>query len=156
MKRNYKDKSKDKEKEKLKNSDLFNLDDENYEPEDDEKYTKDDEDLVEEEQKLLKNKKKLKLVKVFDLLGKPREYSSNQNSIPDKNNYVNLLALLEKQNILVHFNNEYPLKEKYDFIVNEVFTQFVELDRKNSNKIFIYEDYHPEKYSDLEDDEEFI
>lgn len=156
MKRNHKDKSKEKDKDKLKNSELFNHDDLNYEPDDDEQYTIDDDDLVEEEQELLKGRKKLKLVKVFDLLGKPREYSYKVNDNPDKNKYINLLALLEKQNIIVHFNNDYTLKEKYDFIVNEVFAQFVELDRKNSNKIFIYEDYHPEKYSDLEDDEEFI
>lgn len=148
MKRN----SKDKNKKDVK----FNLDDINLEAEDNEKYSTDDDDLIEEEQKLLKKKKKLKLVKVFDLLGKPVEYTNSNNGNPDKTVYINLLTLLEKQNIIVHFNNEYSLKEKYDFITNEVFNQFVENDRSDSSRIFVYEDYHPEKYSELDDDEEFI
>jgi hypothetical protein len=147
--------NKDKDKDKAKYSEPFNVDDNKLDTEDTDKYTTDDDELLEEEKKLLGNRKKIKFISVYDLLGKPENYLNNNNGNIDKSNYVNLLTLLEKQNVLVHFNSDYTLKEKFDFIVNEVFNQFVEVDRNKSSKVFVYEDYHPEKYSEFEDDGEF-
>ena len=123
------------------------------EPEDNEKYSTDDDELFEEEKKLLRKKPKAKLVSVYELIGKPEKYSKDGNI--DKKRYLELLTLIEKQNVLVHFNNEYSIKEKYEFITNEVFAQFVENDKGKSSKVFVYEDYHPDKYTEIEDDVEF-
>lgn len=123
------------------------------EPDDNEKYSTDDDELLEEEKKLLKKKSKAKLLSVFELLGKPKKY--DKDGSVDKKKYLDLLALIEKHNVLVHFNSEYPIKEKYDFIVNEVFVQFVENDKGKTSKVFVYEDYHPDKYTEIEEDEDF-
>ena len=121
-------------------------------PEDYEKYSTDDDDLLEEEKKLLKKKPRAKLVSVYEVLGRPEKFLKDGNI--DKKQYVELLTLIEKHNVLVHFNSEYTTKEKYEFITNEVFAQFVENDKGKTSKVFVYEDYHPDKYSDI-DDEEF-
>lgn len=122
------------------------------EPEDNEKYSTDDDELFEEEKKLLSKRPKAKLISVYDLIGKPKKYNKDGNV--DKKKYIELLALIEKHNVLVHFNNEYTTKEKYDFITNEVFAQFVENDKGKTSKVFVYEDYHPDKYTEI-DEEEF-
>lgn len=143
---------KDKKREKKSLIEPFDKDIIN-EPEDNEKYSTDDDELLEEEMKQLMNKPKIKLISVFELLGKPKKYCKDGNV--DKKNYLELLTLIEKHNVLVHFNNEYTTKEKYDFITKEVFTQFVENDKGKTSKIFVYEDYHPDKYTVTDDDEEF-
>ncbi|MFA7359554.1 MAG: hypothetical protein WC139_00820 [Candidatus Kapaibacterium sp.] len=143
-----------KENKKEKNNPMDPFDDAVMnEPEDNEKYSTDDDELFEEEKKLLKKKPKAKLVSVYELIGKPKKYSKDGNI--DKKRYLDLLTLIEKQNVLVHFNNEYSIKEKYEFITNEVFAQFVENDKGKSSKVFVYEDYHPDKYTEIEDDAEF-
>ena len=142
---------KDKKKEKNTSLEQFDEDIMN-EPEDNEKYSTDDDELFEEEKKLLRKRPKAKLISVYDLIGKPKKYSKDGNV--DKKKYIELLALIEKHNVLVHFNNEYTTKEKYDFITNEVFAQFVENDKGKTSKVFVYEDYHPDKYTEI-DEEEF-
>ncbi len=145
---------KDKKRHKFKDSQVERFEDDAIiEPEDTEKYSTDDDDLLEEEKKLLKRKSKAKLVSVFELLGKPKNYGKDGSV--DKKKYLELLAIIEKHNVLVHFNSEYSIKEKYDFIVNEVFVQFVENDKGKTSKVFVYEDYHPDKYTEIEDDEDF-
>lgn len=143
-----------KEKKKEKNNPMDPFDD-NFmnDPEDNEKYSTDDDELLEEEKKLLKKKPKANLVSVYELIGKPEKYSKDGNI--DRKRYLELLTLIEKHNVLVHFNNEYTIKEKYEFITNEVFAQFVENDKGKSSKVFVYEDYHPDKYTEIEDDVEF-
>ena len=64
-------------------------------------------------------------------------------------------SLLEKYNVMVHFKLEYSLVEKYRFIVEEVFLQGVDEENKKAVKAFVYEDYHPEIISPLDEDEEF-
>lgn len=142
---------KDKKKEKNTSLEQFDEDIMN-EPEDNEKYSTDDDELFEEEKKLLSKRPKAKLISVYDLIGKPKKYNKDGNV--DKKKYIELLALIEKHNVLVHFNNEYTTKEKYDFITNEVFAQFVENDKGKTSKVFVYEDYHPDKYTEI-DEEEF-
>lgn len=143
-----------KEKKKEKNNLMEPYDDDVMnDPEDNEKYSTDDEELLEEEKKLLSKKPRAKLVSVYELIGKPGKYSKDGNI--DKKKYLELLSLIEKHNVLVHFNSEYTIKEKYEFITNEVFAQFVENDKGKTSKVFVYEDYHPDKYSEIEDEEEY-
>ena len=77
------------------------------------------------------------------------------NSGIDKNLYLELLSLLEKYNIMVHFKLDYNLDEKYKFIVEEVFVQGVDEENRKAVKAFVYEDFHPEINSPLDEDEEF-
>lgn len=144
--------SKDKKKERNNPMEPYD-DDVMNEPEDNEKYSTDDDELFEEEKKLLRKKPKAKLVSVYELIGKPEKYYKDGNI--DKKRYLELLTLIEKHNVLVHFNSEYTTKEKYEFITNEVFAQFVENDKGKTSKVFVYEDYHPDKYTEIEDGEEF-
>lgn len=63
---------------------------------------------------------------------------------------------MDKHNIVVHFKNEYPVSEKYRFIIDEVFNQDVEDTQNTKIHInFVYEDFHPEMDFDGEDDDEF-
>lgn len=93
-----------------------------------------------------KKNKKLKLIKVYELIGSPRLLSVKQikrNAL--KNEYDKLIELLTLNNIFVHFKNDYSLSEKYSFIVKEIMEQEVEnLKDTNLHINFIYEDFHPD------------
>jgi len=110
--------------------------------EDNEKYEIDDDDILDEVNRISKKYKKTKLISVFELLGKPRKYPALKSSIT-KEDYDELLLLLEKKGITILFKFDYPLKEKYRFIVEEVFIQGVEENIKKHNINFIYEEFHP-------------
>ncbi len=93
-----------------------------------------------------KKNKKLKLIKVYELIGSPRLLSVKQikrNAL--KNEYDKLIELLTLNNIFVHFKNDYSLSEKYSFIVEEIMEQEVENVKDTNLHInFIYEDFHPD------------
>lgn len=93
-----------------------------------------------------KKNKKLKLIKVYELIGSPRLLSVKQikrNAL--KKEYDKLIELLTLNNIFVHFKNDYSLSEKYSFIVEEIMEQEVENVKDTNLHInFIYEDFHPD------------
>jgi hypothetical protein len=97
---------------------------------------------------------KSKLIKVFDLIGKPKVKKPDKLNDEDiKEELLRLFALLDSKKILVHFKNDYPLKLKYNFIVNEIMNQAVEEVTDSRIHInFIYEDFHPD--FDTDDEEE--
>ena len=64
------------------------------------------------------------------------------------------MDILGNYNIIVHSHGEYDIKEKYRFITEEIFKEFVEDDSKKQT-IFVYEDYHPEMEEDDDDEEIF-
>lgn len=110
-----------------------------------------DEDIYESEffnsiKQFDKKNKKLKLIKVYELIGSPRLLSVKQikrNAL--KNEYDKLIELLTLNNIFVHFKNDYSLSEKYSFIVEEIMEQVVENVKDTNLHInFIYEDFHPD------------
>jgi hypothetical protein len=132
------------------------IDDDNLVDKSDDKYTTDEDDFLDEVNKLTKGKKNIKLKTVFELIGKPKQFNLLKlNSGIDKDFYLGLLSLLEKYNVMVHFKLDYDLVEKYRFIVEEVFSQGVDEENKKSVKAFVYEDFHPEIISPLDEDEEF-
>jgi len=142
-------------KKSRKNEDNY-IDDDNLSDKSDDQYTTDEDEFLDEVNKLTNGKKNTRLKSVFELIGKPKNYSLQKlNSGINKNLYVKLLSLLEKYNVMVHFKLEYNLDEKYRFIVEEVFVQGVEDENKKTVKAFVYEDFHPEIISPHEEDEEF-
>lgn len=120
-------------------------------------------DEEDEEQEVMSHVKeyekdhKAKLVNVYQKIGKPKiktlDELKDEKSL--KEEYKNFIILLDNHNIIVHFKNDYPLKEKYRFITDEVFNQDVEdLKKTNIHINFVYEDFHPEKDFDVDDDDE--
>jgi hypothetical protein len=115
----------------------------------------DDYTFLEEIKRFENEHKKSKIVNVFKLIGKPkfRKIADTDNDSL-KSTYEKFISLLDEKNIIVHFKNDYPLKEKYRFITEEIFGQDVEdVSNTNLHINFIYEDFHPEM--DEEDEEEF-
>lgn len=113
----------------------------------------DDEEFIHQVQEFEKGHAKSKMVNIFSRIGKPkfREVSKlDSNALKDE--LKKLILLLDKFNIIVHFHNDYPDREKYRFITEEILREFVECDKKN-HITFLYEDYHPEMAEDDEDDE---
>lgn len=122
-------------------------------------------DEEDEEQEVMSHVKeyekdhKAKLVNVYNKIGKPKIKSLDQFKDEEslKDEYKKFIILLDDHNIIVHFKNDYPLKEKYRFITDEVFKQDVEdLKKTNIHINFVYEDFHPEKDFDEDEDEEFF
>jgi hypothetical protein len=86
--------------------------------------------------------KNSKLINVYQLIGRPTfQKSIKINGKILKEEYKKLIFLLDKYGIIVHFQSDYSLEEKYRFITDEIFRQDVE---KNKHISFIYEDFHPE------------
>ena len=115
----------------------------------------DDDEFILQVEEFEKNHAKGKIINIFNRIGKPKfiEYGKlDKTAIKDE--LKRLILLLDKYNIIVHFHNDYPDKEKYRFITEEIFREFAEYDKKNNHITFLYEDYHPEMADD-EDDEEF-
>lgn len=151
-----------KKKGKSEDSDeeSFNLIDDDYE--EDTFVEEVDEDEEEEEFKHFveehdKEYKDAKVVKVFDKIGKPKFKKTNElDSEKLKDEYKKLICLLDDKNIIIHFQNDYPVSEKYRFITEEVFNQDMEDLKKGNNHVkFIYEDFHPEMIEEDEDEETF-
>jgi hypothetical protein len=116
----------------------------------------DDENLfLEEIKKFEKEHKKSRIVNVYKLINKPKfqKLVDIDNKFL-KEQYEKIILLLDEKNIIVHFKNDYPLKEKYRFITEEIFNQDVEdVSCSNLHINFIYEDFHPEMDEDEDDDE---
>ena len=93
-----------------------------------------------------------RLENVYQLIGKPKvKKASRCDSKMLKEEYGKLISLLDEKRIVVHFQNDYSLEEKYKFITEEIFPQYVEdVSNTNLHINFIYEDFHPV----LDDDEE--
>lgn len=118
----------------------------------------DEEDEEKEVLKHLKDygkTKEIKIVSVYEKIGSPKCPDVN-NIKPDeaKEEYDKLIAMLDEHNIIVHFKNDYSVKDKYRFVTEEVFKQDIEDFKKSKVHInFIYEDFHPEMDEDDEDEE---
>ena len=118
----------------------------------------DEEDEEKEVMKHLKDygkTKEISIISVFEKIGSPKCPPVDKISPDDfAEEYGKLIALLDTHNIIVHFKNDFPIKEKYRFIVEEVFKQDVEDFKKSKVQVsFIYEDFHPEM--DEDDGEDF-
>lgn len=118
----------------------------------------DEEDEEKEVMKHLKDygkTKEIKIVSVFEKIGSPKCPEVSEMKDDDlSGEYGKLIALLDKHNIIVHFKNDYPVKEKYRFITEEVFSQDMEDFKKSKVHVnFIYEDFHPEMDEDDEDED---
>jgi len=152
--KNGNDKNKKNNLIKDKKDSVYYLDEEPVEEELTETGIDYDPEFENEIQKFEKNFKNAKLVKVFDLLGKPDYIDAKSIKFEQiKPELGKLYALLESKNIFVHFKNEYPITDKYAFIVNEILNQAVEdLNNNGLHISFVYEDFHPDM--DIEDEEE--
>ncbi len=111
----------------------------------------DDDEFIQEVEKFKKEHSKSKIVNIYDKIGRPEiSDCSKLNPQQVREELRKMIVLLDEHNIIVHFHNDYPDKEKYRFITAEIFKEVVEKGSKNHIS-FIYEDYHPEMD---EDDEE--
>ncbi len=117
----------------------------------------DEDEFINQVSELNRNRRKVKMKTVFQILGGPKKYLSvRSNGSVSKQLYTELLASLEEKGIMVHFKLDYPIEEKFRFITEEVFNEGVEDLGKKNHINFIYEDFHPEKLADDDEDEGFI
>ncbi len=115
----------------------------------------DDEEFIHNVEELKKGHSKAKMISVYKKIGKPK--FAELSKIDPKNlkaELRRLVVVLDDHNIIVHSHGEYDDKEKYRFIIEEIFKEFVEDDKKH-HITFVYEDYHPEMEEDDEDKEIF-
>jgi len=113
----------------------------------------DDEEFIHNVEEFKKEHSKSKMITIYNLIKKPRfTYVKTLDPKSVKDELKKILLHLDKFNIIVHFHNDYPDKEKYRFITEEIFKEAVEDDKKHHHITFLYEDYHPEM--DDEDDEQ--
>lgn len=115
----------------------------------------DDSEFLNEVRQFEKQHQGAKIVNVYKLIGKPSfKKFTELDKDAVKTEYKKFLSLLDTRNIIVHFKNDYPVKEKYRFITEEIFSQDAEdVTGTNLHVNFIYEDFHPEM--DEDEDEEF-
>ncbi|MBN1634646.1 MAG: hypothetical protein JW917_10815 [Ignavibacteria bacterium] len=123
------------------------MDEEIFNPED-------DPDFINQIEQFEKKHRNSKLIKIYDLIGKPGIKKPDNLSNEDiKNELVKLFGLLDSRKVLVHFKNEYSLIKKYNFIINEILNQVVEdISDTQLHINFIYEDFHPD--ADLDEGED--
>ncbi|MEO8665823.1 MAG: hypothetical protein ABI462_10025 [Ignavibacteria bacterium] len=115
----------------------------------------DDEEFIHNVEEFKKGHAKAKMISVFKKIGKPKFTELSKVDPKDlKAELRRLVVTLDDHNIIVHSHGEYDDKEKYRFITEEVFKEFVEDDKKH-HITFVYEDYHPEMEDDDEDEENF-
>jgi len=115
----------------------------------------DDSEFLNEIKEFEKQHEGSKIINVYKLIGKPSfKKFTELDKDTLKTEYQKFLTLLDTRNIIVHFKNDYPIKEKYRFVTEEIFSQDAE-DVKGTNLHvnFIYEDFHPEM--DEDEDEEY-
>lgn len=144
-------------KRKKKISDDMNLIEDDFldveETEDDSlviEEVEDNTDFITQVKEFEQQHKNSKLINVFQLIGSPAVFKERKtNGTQLKSEYEKMILLLDKYNIIVHFQNDYSIEEKYRFITEEIFKQDVE---KNKQSSFIYEDFHPEMIDDEEDE----
>jgi hypothetical protein len=135
---------------KKENSDLI-IDDDFQDPDDIAaepilEEVEDDTEFISKVKEFEETHKNAKLINVYKLIGKP-SLSKTKKVNPKhlKDEYDKLITILDKNKIIVHFQNEYPIEEKYRFITEEIFKQDIENTKKcNLHISFIYEDFHPE------------
>lgn len=150
-KKNIKKKKKSSDDINMIEDDLLNTDDASDETLVIEEV-EDDNEFLTQVKEFEQQHKNSKLINVFQLIGKPSfPRLKKSNGIQLKDEYEKLICLLDKYNIIVHFQSDYTIEEKYRFITEEVFRQDVEKEKHNS---FIYEDFHPEMIED--EDEEIL
>ncbi len=158
MARRKKDDDKKNIKKKKKNSDEANLIEDdfiNMEDETDDttiiEEVEDDKEFLTQVKEFEQKHKNSKLINVYELIGSPNIPKINANNEKQlKEEYENLIYLLDKFNIIVHFQSDYSIEEKFRFITEEIFKQDVE---KNKHISFIYEDFHPEMIDSEEEEE---
>lgn len=158
MPKHKKDEDKKNIKKKKKISDDMNLIEEDFlgvEEVSDEtlviEEVEDNNDFMSQVKEFEQKHKNSKLINVYQLIGRPailKPKKINGNQLKDE--YEKFVLLLDKYNIIVHFQNDYSTEEKYRFITEEIFKQDVE---KNKHNSFIYEDFHPEM---IDDEDEVI
>jgi hypothetical protein len=93
-----------------------------------------------------KRNRKAKIIKVFNFIGKPKITAvKDSDTVKLNQEYKNLISLLGEHKIVVHFQKEYPLKEKYRFITEDIMKQDIEDVKGTQLHInFIYEEFYPE------------
>ena len=113
----------------------------------------DDEEFIHNVEEFKKEHSKSKMVTIYNMIKKPK-FADVKKLDPKsvKDELKKLILHLDNFNIIVHFHNDYPDKEKYRFITEEIFKEAVEDDKKHHHITFVYEDYHPEM--DDEDDDQ--
>jgi len=149
MPKRKKDDDKKNIKRKKKNLDDLNLIEDDFLNTDDAsdetlviEEVEDNSDFLTQVKEFEQQHKNSKLVNVFQLIGSPNLHRFNKiNGTVIKEEYEKLVLLLDKYDIIVHFQSDYSFDEKYRFITEEIFKQDVE---KNKHISFIYEDFHPE------------
>ena len=115
----------------------------------------DDDEFINKVEEFKKGHSKAKMITVYKKIGKPK-YTELKKLDPKnlKDELRRLIVALDNYNIIVHSHGEYDDKEKYRFITEEIFKEFVEDDKKK-HITFVYEDYHPEMDDDDDDEEVF-
>ena len=149
MPKRKKDDDKKNIKRKKKNSDDLNLMEDDFLNTDDAsdetlviEEVEDNSDFMTQVKEFEQQHKNSKLINVFKLIGSPNLQRFNKiNGTVIKEEYEKLVLLLDKYDIIVHFQSDYSFDEKYRFITEEIFKQDVE---KSKHISFIYEDFHPE------------
>lgn len=115
----------------------------------------DDDEFINKVEEFKKGHSKAKMITVYKKIGKPK-YTELKKLDPKnlKDELRRLIVALDNYNIIVHSHGEYDDKEKYRFITEEIFKEFVDDDKKK-HITFVYEDYHPEMDDDDDDEEVF-
>ena len=115
----------------------------------------DDDEFLNKVEEFKKGHTKVKMISVYKKIGKPK-FTELKKLDPKilKDELRRLIVALDNFNIIVHSHGEYDDKEKYRFITEEIFKEFVEDDKKKQIT-FVYEDYHPEMDDDDDDEEIF-
>jgi len=115
----------------------------------------DDDEFINKVEEFKKGHSKAKMISVYKKIGKPK-FTELKKLDPKnlKDELRKLIVALDNFNIIVHSHGDYDDKEKYRFITEEIFKEFVEDDKKK-HITFVYEDYHPEMDDDDDDEEIF-
>ncbi|MCY7360918.1 MAG: hypothetical protein LH629_02450 [Ignavibacteria bacterium] len=114
----------------------------------------DDDEFIHQVEEFEKVHSKSKMINIYDRIGKPKFKETASLDIKTiAGELKKIVIALDKFNIIVHFHNDYPDKEKYRFITEEIFKEVVEHDKKHNHITFLYEDYHPENADDEEDED---
>jgi hypothetical protein len=97
--------------------------------------------------------KDVKYVKVYDLVGKPDFKKARESSDSEvKDGLEKLLHLLNEHNINLAVHGEYEPRIIYRFITEELFEHETDdLQLPGMSKNFIYEEFHPNHKTDIEE-----
>ena len=113
----------------------------------------DDEEFINQVEEFKKGHSKGRMISVYKKIGRPKFTElSKLDPAKLKDELRRLIVTLDKFNIIVHSHGEYDNREKYRFITEEIFKEFIE-DSPKKHITFVYEDYHPEMDADDEDEE---